>query len=210
MLAMPAMCPRSPGNEHPGDDVPVSWSEKRNPPVRDGLRGHRRPAAAAAVGGSRRAVASGPRRCRSPRPRGRRRRRAPRASRSRGLCAGCRRSATAIDPRSRSSEPSQQPRRNAPQRGCAVAVRGVVGAHHGDRDAQAGVREQRGLVVDLARDALAPAALEGDLPAGRQRRRRCPSAGPRRCRAAAPSRTRGGAAARAGRRAGRSAPGRRP
>ena len=93
-------------------------------------------------------------------------------------------------------------------RGGAVAVRRVVGGHHGDRDAQPGVREQRRLVVDLARDAPAPAALEGDPPAARAPPRRCPSAAPGRLRAAAPSRTRGGAAGRAGRRAGRSAPGR--
>ena len=73
----------------------------------------------------------------------------------------------AVEPRRRSATPLE---------GGAVAVARVVGTQHGDRHAQPGVGEQRRLVVHLARHAAAPAALERDCPAARQRPRRCPSA----------------------------------
>ena len=59
----------------------------------------------------------------------------------------------------------------------AVAVGRVVGRQDRHRAAQAGAGEQRRLVVDLARHAAAPTALEGDPPAARDAAR-SPSAAP--------------------------------
>ena len=92
------------------------------------------------------------------------------------------------------------PRRSRRTRLSAVSTR--------DRDAQPGVGEQRRLVVDLARHACAPPPLKAiRQPAGR-------AADPQRCSgddaAQQPHRVAAVPPGRAGRCAGRSAPGRRP